>query len=309
MARRRKGRNVSGWVVVDKPVGPSSAQVVARIRRAYDARKAGHAGTLDPLATGLLAVALGEATKTVPQITDGAKSYRFTVRLGRATETDDAEGAVIAERAERPTDAEIEAALAAFRGEIEQVPPAYSAVRVEGRRAYAVAREGGAAALAPRPLQVHALRLTARPDPDRAILEMTCGKGGYVRSVARDLGEALGCHGHVETLRRTATGPWGEADALPPERVEAAPDAALRPVAEALRGLPELRCAPGAAARLRSGQDGAVTGRAEWGELAWASQDGRPVAIGVHRAGALSPTRVFVGLGLDGTDPPADGTP
>ena len=300
MARRRKGRDVSGWLVVDKPAGPSSAAVVGRVRWACDARKAGHAGTLDPLATGLLAVALGEATKTVPHVADAAKSYRFTVRLGQATETDDAEGAVIAEDPRRPSDAEIEAALAAFVGDILQVPPAYSAVKVEGQRAYAVARAGGEAALAPRPLRVHALRLVGRPDPDRAVLEMTCGKGGYVRSVARDLGAALGCGAHVEALRRTATGPWSEADAVPLDRIvrEARSpglDALLRPVAEGLAALPELRCAPGAAARLRRGQPAEVHGTAGWGETAWASEGGHPVAVGTHRSGTLHPSRVFAG--------------
>ena len=294
MARRRRGRDVSGWIVVDKPAGPSSAAVVARVRRALDARKAGHAGTLDPLATGLLAVALGEATKTVPHVADAAKSYRFTVRLGQATETDDAEGAVIARSDARPTDAEIEAALPALTGDILQVPPAYSAVKVDGRRAYAVAREGGTAALEPRPLRVHALRLASRSDPDRAVLDMTCGKGGYVRSVARDLGAALGCHAHVEALRRTATGPWTEAEAVSLEAVEApGPDRLLRPVADALHALPELRCAPGAAERLRRGQPGEVRGAAEWGQLAWASRDGAPVAIGTYRSGTLHPSRVF----------------
>lgn len=296
MARRRKGREVSGWLVVDKPAGPSSAAVVAAVRRALEARKAGHAGTLDPLATGLLAVALGEATKTVPHIADAPKTYRFTVRLGQATETDDAEGAVTAESPYRPTDDEIERGLEAFRGDILQIPPAYSAVKVGGQRAYAVARAGGEAALAARPLTVHRLALVERPDPDRAVLEMRCGKGGYVRSVARDLGAALGCHAHVEALRRTATGPWTEADAVSLAAVEAEGrevEARLRPVAEALAGLPELRCAPGAAARLRRGQAGEVRGHADWGQTAWASEEGRPVAIGAYRAGALHPRRVF----------------
>ena len=307
MARRRRGRDVSGWLVVDKPAGPSSAAVVGRVRWALDARRAGHAGTLDPLATGLLAVALGEATKTVPYVSDAAKSYRFTVRWGRATETDDAEGRVIAEDPRRPSDAEIAAALPAFVGDILQVPPAYSAVKLEGRRAYAVAREGGETALAARPLRVHVLRLVARPDPDRAVLEMTCGKGGYVRSVARDLGARLGCGAHVEALRRTATGPWGEADAVALDRIveEArapALDARLRPVAEALGGLRELRCAPGSAARLRRGMAAEVLGAADWGEAAWASEAGAPVAIGVHRAGALHPSRVFAAPPPDGGD-------
>ena len=298
MARRRRGREVSGWLVVDKPSGPSSAAVVGRVRRAFDARKAGHAGTLDPLATGLLAVALGEATKTVPMIADAAKSYRFTVRLGQATETDDAEGRVVSQSAARPSDAEIEATLPAFTGDILQVPPAYSAVKVEGRRAYAVARAGGEAALAARALTVHALRLVERPDPDRAVLEMTCGKGGYVRSVARDLGHRLGCGAHVEALRRTATGPWSEAEAVALERVEALAcgpdlDALLRPTADALRALPEMRCAPGSAARLRRGMAAEVRGTAGWGETAWASEEGLPVAIGIHRSGMLHPSRVL----------------
>ena len=295
MSRRRKGRDVSGWLVVDKPAGPSSAGVVAQVRRAFDAAKAGHAGTLDPLATGLLAVAFGEATKTVPHIADAAKSYRFTIRLGLATETDDAEGRVIARSDERPSDAEIEAALPALAGDILQIPPAYSAVKVEGRRAYAVAREGGAAVLEPRPLRVDSLRLVGRPDPDRAVIEMTCGKGGYVRSIARDLGRSLGCHAHVETLRRTATGPWDEgcAVALDAAVEDAGRDRLLRPVAEGLRSLPELRCAPGAAALLRRGQPGPVRGDAPWGVTAWASEGGEPVAIGVHREGLLHPHRVF----------------
>ncbi len=298
MARRRKGREVSGWLVVDKPAGPSSAAVVGRVRRAFGARKAGHAGTLDPLATGLLAVALGEATKTVPTIADAPKSYRFTVRLGQETETDDAEGRVTAEDPRRPSDAGVEAALAAFAGDILQVPPAYSAVKVEGRRAYAVARAGGEAALAARPLRVHALRLVGRPDPDRCVLEMTCGKGGYVRSIARDLGRRLGCGAHVEALRRTATGPWSEACAVPLDRIEALArtpdlDALLRPVAEGLRALPELRCAPGSAARLRRGQAAEVLGEAAWGAAAWACEGGHPVAVGVHRGGVLHPSRVF----------------
>ena len=313
MARRRKARDVSGWLVIDKPAGPSSAAVVGRVRWAFDARKAGHAGTLDPLATGLLAVALGEATKTVPFVADAPKTYRFTIRLGQATETDDAEGRVVAESALRPSDVEIEAALPAFTGNILQIPPAYSAVKVEGRRAYAVAREGGEAALAPRPLRVESLRLVGRPDPDRAVLEMTCGKGGYVRSVARDLGEALGCHAHVETLRRTATGPWCEADAVALEHVVAEArtpelDARLRPVSDALATLPELRCAPGAAVRLRSGQPGEVRGAAEWGQTAWASEGGAPVAIGAHRAGRLHPVRVFAPLTAGGTSCAAGGS-
>jgi tRNA pseudouridine55 synthase len=210
----RKGRDISGWLVVDKPAGPTSTAVVNKVRWALGAKKAGHAGTLDPAATGVLAVALGEATKTVPFITDALKCYRFTVRFGLATKTDDAEGEIIARSDLRPTDDQIRAALGPFRGEIMQVPPQFSAVKVDGERAYALARAGEDLDLAARPLWVESLDLVARPDADHAELEMVCGKGGYVRSIARDLGAALGCHGHVLSLRRTWSGPFDAQDGI-----------------------------------------------------------------------------------------------
>jgi len=298
MARRRRGRAVHGWLILDKPAGPTSAAAVARARRALDARKAGHAGTLDPAATGLLAIAFGEATKTVPAIADALKTYRFTARWGAATDTDDAEGAVIARSDRRPARAEIEAALPAFRGDILQVPPRVSAVKVSGARAYDLARAGGEPVLAARPLHVTRLDLIDVPDPDTAVLEMVCGKGGYVRAIARDLGRALGGHGHVLCLRRLATGPFtldgavswddlaGDADAL---------EGRLRPLSAALGGLPELRCPPEAAARIAHGHAAALAapGLAE-GAAAWASADGRPLAMGVWRAGEFRPERVFV---------------
>nr|MCU0910835.1 tRNA pseudouridine(55) synthase TruB [Paracoccaceae bacterium] len=185
MARHRKGRDISGWVLIDKPAGITSTAVVGKLRWAFDAKKAGHAGTLDPAATGLLAVALGEATKTIPYVTDALKAYRFTVRFGAATDTDDAEGAVIATADQRPTDDQVVQALHAFCGQIQQVPPRFSAVKVAGERAYDLAREGEEVALEARPLWVESLTLVARPDPDHAEFEMICGKGGYVRSVAR----------------------------------------------------------------------------------------------------------------------------
>ncbi|MEZ5733130.1 MAG: tRNA pseudouridine(55) synthase TruB, partial [Paracoccaceae bacterium] len=197
---RKKGRDISGWLVIDKPAGMTSTAVVNKLRWAFDAKKAGHAGTLDPDATGVLAVALGEATKTVPYVTDALKCYRFTVRLGAATNTDDAAGEVIATSGVRPTDDEIAVALGAFRGEIMQVPPQFSAVKVDGERAYALARAGEEMDLAARELWVESLEMIARPDPDTVELEMVCGKGGYVRSIARDLGAALGSFGHVLTL-------------------------------------------------------------------------------------------------------------
>ena len=301
MARRKKGKDISGWLVVDKPAGITSTAVVNKVRWALGAQKAGHAGTLDPAATGVLAIALGEATKTVPFVTDALKCYRFTVRLGQATNTDDAEGEVIAESPLRPADAEIAAALPAFVGDILQVPPQFSAVKIDGERAYARAREGEEMDLAARPLWVENLTMIARPDPDHVELEMVCGKGGYVRSVARDLGRALGCQGHVAALRRLWSGPFDAADGVTLARVEdlahtEALEALLRPLEEGLSDLPEVRCTAEAAARLRNGNPAPViASEAGYGDLAWASQGGRAVAVGTYRAGELHPSRVFRG--------------
>lgn len=299
MARTKKGRPVSGWLVVDKPAGVTSTAVVNKVKWALSAQKAGHAGTLDPAATGVLAVALGEATKTVPYITDALKCYRFVVRLGAATTTDDAEGTVTETSALRPSDADIEAALAGFRGDILQVPPQFSAVKVEGERAYDLAREGEVMDLAARPLWVERLEMLARPDADHVELEMVCGKGGYVRSVARDLGRALGCLGHVLWLRRTWSGPFDAADGVSLEDIDRMAkteelDACLKPLELGLADLPELPATPEGAARLRNGNPGMVlTSTAEYGEEAWASYQGRAVAVGVYKAGELHPTRVF----------------
>lgn len=300
MGRRRKGRDISGWLVVDKPAGVTSTAMVGKVRWALDARKAGHAGTLDPAATGVLAIALGEATKTVPYVTDALKCYRFTVRLGQATNTDDAEGEIIAESRLRPTDAQIAGALAAFRGEIMQVPPQYSAVKVEGERAYARARDGEEMELAARPLRVESLEIIARPDPDHVEIEMVCGKGGYVRAIARDLGRALGCEGHVVSLRRTWSGPFDVEDGVTLDQIEAEArsptlEARLLPLEAGLADLPELPATPEGAARLRNGNPGMVIASdVEYGEEAWASLDGRAVAVGQYRAGELHPSRVFV---------------
>lgn len=296
---RRKGHDISGWLVVDKPAGMTSTAVVNKVRWALDAQKAGHAGTLDPAATGVLAVALGEATKTIPYITDALKCYRFAMRLGAATNTDDAEGEVIATSELRPGDAEIRAALPAFRGEILQVPPQFSAVKVEGERAYALARAGEAMDLAARPLWVESLEMIARPDADTVELEMVCGKGGYVRAIARDLGRALGCLGHVLRLRREWSGPFEAADgadiaAIEAEARTAALQARLLPLEAGLSDLPELRATAEGAARLRNGNPGMVLASdLQWGEEAWASFQGRAVAVGVYRSGELHPSRVF----------------
>ncbi len=295
---RKKGRDLSGWLVVDKPAGVSSTAVVGKVRWALDAKKAGHAGTLDPAATGVLAVALGEATKTVPYIADALKAYRFQVRLGEQTTTDDAEGAVIARSDIRPTTAEVEAALAGFRGEIAQVPPQFSAVKVEGARAYDLAREGEALDLAARPLWVERLDLVARPDADVVELEMVCGKGGYVRSIARDLGALLGSLGHVIWLRRLWSGPFQAEQGLSLNQIDQLArtpelEAHLLPLQVGLADLTEVRATVEGAARLRHGNPGAVVTGAEFGEEVWVSHQGQPVAVGVYRGGEVHPTRVF----------------
>lgn len=300
MARRRKGRDISGWLVVDKPAGITSNAVVNKVKWAFDAKKAGHAGTLDPEATGVLAVALGEATKTVPYITDALKAYVFTVRLGQATNTDDAEGEVIAQSDTRPTDAQIKDALGAFVGEIMQVPPKFSAVKIDGERAYKLARDGEDIELAARPLWVESLIMTDRPDADHVELEMVCGKGGYVRSIARDLGAALGCHGHVLKLRRVWSGPFVAEDGVSLERIQELArteeiDALLQPMEIALDCMPEVKATDESVTRLRNGNPGLVIAHdLEYGEECWASHNGVPVAVGHYKAGELHPNRVFV---------------
>ena len=299
MARTKKGRAISGWLVVDKPAGITSTAVVGKVRWAFGAQKAGHAGTLDPAATGVLAVALGEATKTVPYITDALKCYRFMVRLGASTNTDDAEGVVIATSDQRPDDAQIEAHLAQFRGEIMQIPPQFSAVKIDGDRAYDLARQGEVIDIAARPLWVEKLELIGRPDADHVELEMVCGKGGYVRAIARDLGASLGCLGHVAWLRRVWSGPFDAQDGISLDTLDALAKtdallAYLRPLEQGLHDLPELPATPEGAARLRNGNPGMViSSTVGYGDAAWASYQGRAVAVGIYKAGELHPTRVF----------------
>jgi tRNA pseudouridine55 synthase len=305
MARRRKGRKVDGWVVVDKPVDMTSTEVVARVKRLFEAQKAGHAGTLDPLASGCLPVALGEATKTVSFVMDGRKLYRFTVRWGVETDTDDAEGAPVATSELRPDAAAIGAALAEFRGRILQVPPRYSAVKIAGERAYDLARDGEAVELSAREVEIHRLELEACPDPDTAVFLAECGKGTYVRAVARDLGRRLGAYGHVRALRRLSVGPFGEERMIPLEKLEeighnapASPDSvggAILPVETALDDIPALAMTERDAARLRSGQTVLLRGRDApviTGH-AYATAQGKLVALGEVEKGAFCPRRVF----------------
>ncbi|MEE9387163.1 MAG: tRNA pseudouridine(55) synthase TruB [Paracoccaceae bacterium] len=299
MARRKKGRDISGWLIVDKPAGITSTAVVNKVRWAFDAKKAGHAGTLDPDATGVLAIAFGEATKTIPYITDALKAYRFVVRLGSATNTDDAEGETISSSDLRPDDGAIRAALPAFVGDVMQVPPKFSAVKIDGERAYKLAREGEDIKLSARPLFVESLEMAARPDPDHVELEMICGKGGYVRSIARDLGEVLGCYAHVKNLHRVWSGPFEATDGTTLQHVEdmartPALDTLLQPLEVGLCDLPELIASAEGAARLRNGNPGLVlTSNAEYGDEVWASYQGKAVAVGIYKSGELHPSRVF----------------
>ena len=217
---KREKRDVNGWIVLDKPVGMTSTHAVSVVKRLFTAKRAGHAGTLDPLASGCLPIALGEATKTVPFVMDGRKIYHFTVRWGEERDTDDAEGRVIATDPARPSLEDIRALLPRFTGTIAQVPPRFSAIKIDGERAYDLAREGEVVELAARPVEIHRLDLVAAPDPDHAVLAAECGKGTYVRALARDMGRLLGCFGHVSALRRIAVGPFAEADAIALEALQ-----------------------------------------------------------------------------------------
>ena len=301
--RRRERRDIHGWLVLDKPVGMSSTHAVGVLKRLFDAKRAGHAGTLDPLASGLLPIAFGEATKTVPFVMEGRKTYVFTVRWGEERDTDDAEGRVIARCEERPTSEAVRALLARFTGVIEQVPPRFSAVKVEGERAYDLAREGEPVELAARPIEMHRLEWVAAPDRDQAILSADCGKGAYIRALARDMGRALGCFGHVVALRRTAVGPFDERSAVTLEALErlAGPGtdangrASLLPVAAGLAALPALRVSSADAGRLARGQSVLLRGRDAPVLAGWVSvsTQGALVALAEVEKGELRPRRVF----------------
>jgi tRNA pseudouridine55 synthase len=301
MARRKKGRPVHGWLVLDKPAGMTSTQAVGAVRRAFGAQKAGHAGTLDPLATGVLPIALGEATKTVPYAVDGQKEYRFTVRWGVETDTDDAEGRAVASSDARPERTAIEVVLPGFTGEILQTPPAFSAVKIDGERAYDLARAGEAVELEARPVCIDSLVLIDCPDCDTAVFAAECGKGTYVRALARDMGRALGCGGHVIALRRTRVGSFDEAHAVGMDELAAAADAGgealqalLSPIETALADLAVLRVSRDETVRLLRGQSVLVRGH----DLppsgpAYATCKGHLVALGLIEKGQLRPTRVF----------------
>jgi len=313
MARKRKGEAVSGWIVLDKPADLGSTQAVSRVRRAFNAQKAGHAGTLDPLATGVLPIALGEATKTVPFLMDADKTYRFTVEWGVETASFDREGAVTATSDVRPTPEAAAAALTAFVGEIQQVPPAFSAIKVDGERAYDLAREGVEVELAARTVLIHQARVIGAPDPDHLEIEIVCGKGTYVRALARDLAAALGTCAHVSALRRTRVGPFSDQSAIALEFLgelcdRGAGSEVLLPVETALDDIPALAVTAEDAFRLSQGRPivllprqvetlkarlSSPVGAGLASRTVLATHGGSAVSICEMRAGQLRPTRVF----------------
>jgi tRNA pseudouridine55 synthase len=295
--RRRRGTPIHGWLVIDKPEGLTSAQVVGRVRRITGAAKLGHGGTLDPLATGVLPIALGEATKTVSYVMDGAKTYRFTVRWGEARDTDDIEGRVTAASPMRPTEGAIRSALAAFVGDIVQAPPVYSAIKIDGERAYKRARADEVVRPEPRIVRVDSLTLLSLDDPDHATFEVACGKGTYVRALARDLGAALGTLGAVSALRRLRVGPFSEAHAISLEELGAnmltAPPTAMFSVETALDDIPALAMTETQAGDLRQGRPVAWPSAGQGGETVLATHGGKPVALARIESGTIRPVRVL----------------
>ena len=317
---RREKRDIHGWIVLDKPVGMTSTHAVGAIKRLFQAKRAGHAGTLDPLASGCLPIALGEATKTVPFVMNGRKVYRFTVRWGEQRDTDDADGSVTATSNQRPTHAAIESFIPRFTGTISQVPPRFSAVKIGGERAYDLARDGVAIELDARPVDIHQLELVNVPDPDHAEFEAECGKGTYVRALARDMGHALGCLGHIEALRRLAVGPFGEDELISLEQLasmchraaagEANLAEALLPIETALDDIPALAVSRADAARLQRGQTVLLRGRDApiFRGMVYVTAAGRLVALAEVDRGEIIPKRVFNLAGLMGSRSRKKGT-
>jgi tRNA pseudouridine55 synthase len=311
--RKREKRDVHGWVILDKPVGMTSTHAVSIVKRLFAAKRAGHAGTLDPLASGCLPIALGEATKTVPFVMEGRKAYRFSVRWGEERDTDDAEGRVVATSDARASELDIGRLLPQFIGTIEQVPPRFSAIKVDGERAYDMARDGADVALKPRQVHIHRLDLVEIPDPDHAVFEAECGKGTYVRALARDMGRLLGCHGHVAALRRTGVGPFTELDMIPLERLESLCHRAaagelslaqvLLPVETALDDIPALAISKADAARLQRGQAVLMRGRDApvFRGMVYVTASGRLIALAEVDRGEIVPKRVFNLTGLHGS--------
>jgi tRNA pseudouridine55 synthase len=311
--RRREKRDVHGWIILDKPVGMTSTHAVAVVKRLFTARRAGHAGTLDPLASGCLPLALGEATKTVPFVMDGRKRYRFTVRWGEERDTDDSEGKAVGASDARPIAEAIRAVLPGFTGTISQVPPKFSAIKIEGERAYDLARDGQDVILEARPVDIHDLGLVEVPDADHAVFEAECGKGTYVRALARDMGRELGCLGHVVALRRTQVGPFDEDSMISLEQLEALCHRAasgegsladaLLPVETALDDIPALAVNRADAARLQRGQAVLLRGRDApiFRGTVYVTTSGELIALSEVDRGEIIPKRVFNLAGLKGS--------
>jgi len=310
--KKRDKRDVHGWIVLDKPVGMTSTHAVSVVKRLFRAKRCGHAGTLDPLASGALPIALGEATKTVPFVMDGRKLYRFTIRWGEERDTDDAEGRTVSMSKERPSPEAVRALLPSYTGLIQQIPPRYSAIKIEGERAYDLARDGEQVELAPRPVEISRMELVNIPDPDHAVLEAECGKGTYVRSLARDLGRALGCFGHVSALRRAAVGSFGEETMILLEQLEALCHRAasgegnladaLMSVETALDDIPALAVSRADAARLQRGQAALLRGRdaPNFRGTVYVTVSGQLLALAELDRGEIVPKRVFNLAGLMG---------
>ena len=311
-APKKQKRDIHGWLVLDKPVGMTSTHTVSVIKHLFAAKRVGHAGTLDPLASGCLPIALGEATKTVPFVVDSRKTYRFTVQWGEERDTDDAEGRAVATSDKRPDRAAIETLLGRFTGTVEQVPPRYSAVKLSGERAYDLARDGEMVELTPRQVTIHRLELVEIPDADHAVFTAECGKGTYVRSLARDLGRVLGVFGHVCALRRGRVGPFGEADMIPLEQVRSLCHRAaageghfadtLLPIETALDDIPALAVSPADAARLQRGQAVLLRGRdaSVIRGIVQVASSGQLVAIAEVERGEIVPRRGFNLTGIVG---------
>jgi tRNA pseudouridine55 synthase len=304
--RKRRGDPVHGWFVIDKPTGMTSTGVVNEVRRLANAAKAGHGGTLDPLATGMLPIALGEATKTLRYIVDSSKAYRFTVRWGVATDSDDSDGAVVGTAEVRPDAAAVRAVLDRFTGDIEQVPPRYSAIKVDGQRAYDLARGGEDFELAARTVQIEEIRLTEMPDADHAVFEVVSGAGAYMRSLGRDIALAVGTLGHITALRRTRVGPFRAENAISLDELRSFGDSAavlqhMLPVETALDDIPALALTDSEARRLRSGQAVPLLRKMDLqriaglndGDTVLAFGKGKPVALTRYAAGEVHPLRVL----------------
>lgn len=299
MAPKRKGINISGWIIVDKPTGITSTGVVNKIKWAFNAKKVGHAGTLDPDATGVLPVALGEATKTIPYIMNEIKSYQFCVKFGEATDTDDATGKIIQTSSKRPNDDKISATLQKYIGLIKQTPPNFSAIKVNGVRAYDLARRGLELELKPRSLLVKDLKFVERIDDHHALFQLTCGKGGYVRSIARDLGKDLNCFAHVKWLRRIWAGPFAIENCSTIDKIQELQKSSkllelLQPLELGLQNLPFVTCNVKDLSKIANGRSVKVnSNNIDTGKKCWIQCDGRALALGTVDDGQFYPSRVF----------------